>query len=97
MSKVEKISVVLTHEQASIVRAARESGEYATNSEVIRDALRGWAHQREIRQQGRAELRRLVEEGLASGESEPMESMEIIKREARARFEERKRREGAKA
>ena len=40
MSAVEKLSIALTPEQATLVRQVVESGEYASSSEVIRDALR---------------------------------------------------------
>jgi antitoxin ParD1/3/4 len=40
------------------------TGEYASSSEVIRDALRDWTHKRSLRQQGIAELRALWQEAL---------------------------------
>ena len=40
MPNVEKISIALTPEMVALVRDAVESGEYATCSEVIREALR---------------------------------------------------------
>ncbi len=39
MLNVEKISVALTPEMAAFVRDVVESGEYASSSEVIREAL----------------------------------------------------------
>ncbi|MBD2488416.1 type II toxin-antitoxin system ParD family antitoxin [Aulosira sp. FACHB-615] len=46
MPNVEKISVALTPEMAALVRNAVESGEYASSSEVIREALREWKQKR---------------------------------------------------
>jgi antitoxin ParD1/3/4 len=63
MSEIEKVSVALTSELAEKVRAAVRSGDYASSSEVVRDALRGWSERRDERDR----LRRLVEEGIASG------------------------------
>ncbi len=40
MSNVSKISIALTAEMNTLVQAAVASGEYATSSEVIREALR---------------------------------------------------------
>lgn len=40
MASVEKISIALTQDMALDMRRAVESGEYASNSEVIRDARR---------------------------------------------------------
>lgn len=60
----EKISIALPPEMVSIVRNAVATGEYASSSEVIRDALRDWAYKRTLRQQGIAELRQLWQEAL---------------------------------
>lgn len=82
MATVEKISIALTQDMASLVRTAIESGEYATASEVIRDALRDWKQKRTHQEFEITELRRLWQEGLASGSAGPLD-MEAIKREAR--------------
>lgn len=76
MAKVEKITIALTQEMAAKVRAAVERGDYASTSEVIRDALRDWdsaqmAHEREIERLGQ-----LWDEGIASGE--PIPAQEVI-------------------
>ena len=42
MSKLEKLSISLTPELASLVRSAVTGGDYASTSEVIREALRDW-------------------------------------------------------
>jgi len=52
MTTAEKISIVLPPEMVAIVRSAVATGEYASISEVIRDALRDWTHKRSARQQG---------------------------------------------
>jgi antitoxin ParD1/3/4 len=67
MSKVEKVSVALTQDMAAMVREAVESVEFASSSEVIRDALRDWKTKRVLAQLQIDELRRLVAEGHASG------------------------------
>jgi antitoxin ParD1/3/4 len=41
----------------SIVHSAVATGEYASSSGVVRDALRDWTHKRSLRQQGVAEFR----------------------------------------
>lgn len=64
MTTVEKISIALPAEMASIVRSAVATGEYASSSEVIRDALRDWTHKRTIRQHGISELRQLWQEAM---------------------------------
>lgn len=57
MPTVEKLSIALPIEMAATVRQAVEAGEYSSNSEVIRDALRDWTHQRKLRQQSLIGLR----------------------------------------
>lgn len=56
---VEKLSIALPREMVVQVRQAVETGEYASSSEVVRDALRDWTYKRRLEQQGIQELRRL--------------------------------------
>ncbi len=69
MSNVEKISIALPREMISGIKSAVESGEYATTSEVVRDAMRDWKHKRQRASLEIDELRRMVNEGVASGPS----------------------------
>ena len=64
MTSAEKISIALPAEMVAMVRGAVATGEYASSSEVVRDALRDWTRKRELRQQGVADLRRLWQEAL---------------------------------
>lgn len=64
-TNAEKISIALPPEMVQIVRAAVATGEYASSSEVIRDALRDWTHKRSLRMQGIAELRGVWQEALS--------------------------------
>jgi antitoxin ParD1/3/4 len=85
MANVEKISVALTADMVSIVRQAVASGDYASASEVVRDALREWQLKRTVGREVVEQLRHLWDEGLASGPAAPLD-MAAIKREARARL-----------
>ena len=67
MANVEKISVSMTPQQADLVRAAVESGAYASGSEVIREAMRDWTAKWEARKGDIERLRQLWDEGKASG------------------------------
>ena len=69
MANVEKLSVAVTPEMAALMRQAVEAGEYASTSEVVRDALRDWEYRRKQRDQAIIELRRLIQEGIDSGPS----------------------------
>jgi antitoxin ParD1/3/4 len=80
MANVEKLSVTLTTQQVHDITAAVESGEYATNSDVVREAMRDWQSKRET-----ARLRQLWEAGQASGEAAPLDFAEL-RQEARQRL-----------
>jgi len=84
MANVEKVSIALTAEMAAVVRDAVNSGEYASNSEVVREALRDWRIKRSLRQQGLDELGQLWDKGLVSGPGK-LGDIESIKAEARRR------------
>lgn len=64
MATAEKISIALPPEMVYLVRGAVATGEYASSSEVIRDALRDWTYKRNLRQQGVTELRRVWQEAI---------------------------------
>ncbi len=65
MPTIEKLSIALPSEMAAIVRQAVDVGEYSSNSEVVRDALRDWTHKRRLREQGLAGLRKLWQEAIS--------------------------------
>ena len=46
MDQAEKISITLTSDMLRTIRSSVESGEYASTSEVLRDAMRVWQRQR---------------------------------------------------
>jgi antitoxin ParD1/3/4 len=64
MSTIEKISIALPLEMITIVRGAVETGEFASTSEVVRDALRDWTRKRELRREGIEELRRVWQQAI---------------------------------
>jgi antitoxin ParD1/3/4 len=64
MGNAEKISIALPSEMVAILRQAVDTGEYASSSEVVRDALRDWTHKRRLREQGVAELRQVWQAAL---------------------------------
>ncbi len=67
MPAIEKLSIALPAEMANLVRQAVDAGEYSSQSEVVRDALRDWTHKRSLRAQGLSELRRAWLEAVADG------------------------------
>ncbi|TPM38310.1 type II toxin-antitoxin system ParD family antitoxin [Mesorhizobium sp. B2-3-4] len=67
MGQVDKRSITLSPELAQAVDDVVAAGEYASASEVIRDALRQWKDRRDLLGYTVEELRRLVQEGIDSG------------------------------
>lgn len=64
MASIEKISIALPKEMVSAVREAVDSGEYASSSEVVREALRDWTYKRNLRENGMEELRRVWKQAM---------------------------------
>ena len=84
VTKVAKVSVALTVEMTDLIQQAVASGDYASGSEVIREALREWKNRRAQAGSGQDHLRRLWAEGLASGPGR-FTDIDQIKQEARKR------------
>jgi antitoxin ParD1/3/4 len=64
MPAVEKISIALPPEMLKQLRKAVDGGEYASSSEVVREALRDWGRKRMAQKQGLKELRKLWQQAL---------------------------------
>jgi antitoxin ParD1/3/4 len=86
MPTVEKISIALPPEMVAQLRQAVETGEYASSSEVVRDALRDWSRKRQLQQNGVAELRQLWQEARAdkSPGLDPEEVLDELERKYQA-------------
>ena len=79
-----EINVSLTPDLATVLQEAVAGGEYASTSEIIREALRDWQAKRATRQSAIEEARRLWDEGIA-GDPSRFQSVEEIIAEARER------------
>ena len=64
MNTIERLTITLTAEIAEAVRTAVAAGEYASSSEVVREALRDWRHKRALQRHELAELRAQVQRGI---------------------------------
>ncbi len=64
MSKLERITVTMPEEMAAKLRAAVDAGEYATTSEIVREALRDWTAEQERRSAALVALRAEIDKGL---------------------------------
>lgn len=82
MPSEAKLSVTVTDEMATMIGKAVESGDYASASEVVREALRHWKQQRSQAEQERILLREVIAKSIASGNVGEV-SAETIKGEGR--------------
>ncbi len=83
MQNVERLSITLPAEMAQLVRAKVAEGQYASNSEVIREALRGWQE----REQLRAARIGVIRSKIAEADADPRPS--LTEAELDRHFEER--------
>ncbi len=81
MAEIERLSIALPEPMAATVRRAVEAGEYASTSEVIRDALRLWEARRQLRERDLEVLRQRWDEGKASGRAGPLDVQRLIAEE----------------
>lgn len=65
MANIERMTITLPFEMAEIVKGAVESGDYASASEVVREALREWKTKRALQLQELAGLKADIDKGLA--------------------------------
>jgi antitoxin ParD1/3/4 len=78
MSNIERMTVVVPEAMAAKIKAAVASGDYASTSEVVRDAMRLWSDRRNFRRQELEALRHAWDDGKASGVAGPLDMKSII-------------------
>ncbi len=81
MAKIERLSIAVPEPMAASIRKAVDGGEYASTSEVIRDALRLWETRRELRERDIEILRERWAEGQASGRLGTIDMKTLIAQE----------------
>ncbi len=69
MAEIERVTITLPADMAAAVRGAVAGGDYASTSEVVREALRDWKLKRAMQAQELAALRTDIERGLADVEA----------------------------
>ncbi len=75
MSTVERMTITMPAELAAVVRKTVEAGEYASTSEVIREALREWHRSRDEELRDLTALRAAIKAGFDSGQGIPAEDV----------------------
>lgn len=78
MAQLERMTVALPSDMAQLVRSAVDSGDYASSSEVFRDALRDWKLKHRSQQQDIAMVREKVKQGLEDLKAGRIESAENV-------------------
>lgn len=74
------LTISLSQKQLARLGKAVESGAYASNSEVVREALRLWEQREEIRELELSRLKKAHAEGIASGEPVELTVDELLSR-----------------
>lgn len=89
MGVLERMTVTVPAEMVASIKSVIDEGEYASTSEVVRDALRGWMRERDAERRELEELRAAIRAGIDSGPGIPAEEVyaelrELIDRRAAA-------------
>ena len=83
MSSIERMTITTPADMAAVVKAAVDAGDYASTSEVVRDALREWKTRRAIQLQELAALKTDIDKGLAdvaAGRVKDFDTKKIVER-----------------
>lgn len=65
MAGIQRITITLPADMASAIKGAIEDGDYASSSEVVREALRDWKMKRKLQSRHLEALKAEIERGLA--------------------------------
>jgi antitoxin ParD1/3/4 len=65
MAEIERLTVTLPSDMAAVVKDAVADGDYASSSEVVREALRDWKMKRALQIEELAALKADIDKGLA--------------------------------
>jgi antitoxin ParD1/3/4 len=83
MATIERLTITLPADMAGVIKGAVDGGDYASTSEVIREAVRDWKLKRELRVGQLAELKADIDRGLkdvAEGRVAIFDAQRIIAR-----------------
>lgn len=83
MPGIERVTITMPAELAETLRQTVAGGEYASTSEVVREALRDWTRRRDVERQDLEALRTAIKAGLDSGPGRPADE---VFAELRARY-----------
>lgn len=83
MAAIERLTITLPAEMAAIIKSAVEAGDYASTSEVVREAVRDWKTKRAVQLQELEALRADILKGLADlaeGRVQDFDAARIVER-----------------
>lgn len=83
MTDIERLTITLPAEMAAAIKSAVEDGDYASTSEVVREAVRDWKLKRLLRLQELEALKADIDKGLAdvaAGRVKKFDAGRIIER-----------------
>ena len=89
MAEIERVTVALTADLAQTVRSAVEAGEYASTSEIVREALRDWSDKRLLRQHDLKRLKAEIQKGIDSADAGRLIPAEKAFKELRAKYKKK--------
>ncbi len=78
MQPIERVTITMPHDMTADIRQAVDAGEYATTSEVVRDALRLWQRSRREHAWSHAQLCAEIQKGIDSGD--PVDAADVFDR-----------------
>ena len=83
MPTAERMTITMPTDMAETLRQTVAGGEYASTSEVVREALRDWTRSRDAERRDLEALRAAIKAGLDSGPGIPADQ---VFTELRARY-----------
>lgn len=75
MGAIERLTITMPAEMAATLRETVDGGQYASTSEIIREAVRDWTRARDADRRELDELRTLIRNGMESGPSIPADQV----------------------
>lgn len=83
MAGIQRLTITLPTDMAAVVKGAVEGGDYASSSEVVREALRDWKLKRALQLQELSTLTADIDKSLtdlAEGRVQDFDADRIIER-----------------
>ena len=85
MAELARLTITMPGDLAAVVKAAVAGGEYASTSEVMREALREWKLRRAVQSEKLAALKADIDKGLADVAAGRVSDFDVEKIKERGR------------